>query len=147
MLRVCLCVYVRVCVCVRVRVYTCLLTDLFRGLIAAVGNSPLILDESSDHGIGQRYPHFDAISVLFRKLANVSDHVTSSKRLSSFRNNTAWAIASKCPHNVAQAVRTFRQIRRYLEQQLVVPTFGEFAEMYEWLGQFGPMSSRAFVLL
>ncbi len=29
---------------------------------AAVGNSPLILDESSDHGIGQRYHHLDAIS-------------------------------------------------------------------------------------
>ncbi len=28
---------------------------------AAVGNSPLILDESSDHGLGQRYHHLDAI--------------------------------------------------------------------------------------
>jgi hypothetical protein len=27
---------------------------------AAVGNSPLILDESSDHGLGQRYHHLDA---------------------------------------------------------------------------------------
>jgi hypothetical protein len=27
---------------------------------SAVGNSPLILDESSDHGLGQRYPHLDA---------------------------------------------------------------------------------------
>jgi hypothetical protein len=48
-------------------------------LNAVVGNSPLNLDESPS-GLGNVMRTFDAISraraLLFRKLANVSDHVT-----------------------------------------------------------------------
>ena len=45
---------------------------------AAVGNSPLNLDESPT-GLGATLSSFEAISraLLFQKFANVSDHVTS----------------------------------------------------------------------
>jgi hypothetical protein len=51
-----------------------LLTVDFTLFKSAVGNSPLILDESSDHGLGQRYHHLDATRYCSENSTIVSDH-------------------------------------------------------------------------
>jgi hypothetical protein len=54
---------------------------------SAVGNSPLILDESSDHGLGQRYHHLDVPgpgifrdrALLFRKIVPLGDQLLARR--------------------------------------------------------------------